>query len=223
MTMTKMLADAALAPRTSQSKLEWVMDTLVAEANESIEEMGAVRKQYEDRRGNVHQDEELWEAWSAGFVDWLVVEHPANIALTRAARWRRDGYGLASKYAYAIARSHRSLFEIAAMPAGRVDVIDLLGGAAFSVNEPRSLAGVEVGDIAELRLIGIENEVLFGKTFVYHPKSARNEIVERASAIMSAAGTRNSAIDAIATLRAYVPRYRHLSPLRVYQMADKLL
>jgi hypothetical protein len=216
------VADEMLADVPVIAQLERVLDSLMAAAENSVADIGHVRKQYEDRRGNVHQDEALWESWSAGFVDWLIAEHPAAIAFSASSAWRVEGHQIAAGHAAAIARSHRSLFEVTAMPSGRVELLDLLGAAAFSVCEPRSLAGVEVGDVAELRLLGVGNDVYFSKTFIYHPKAARDEIVARTQIILDADGTRVDAMDAMATLRAYVPRYRHLPPSRVYQMADKL-
>ncbi|HVW19080.1 MAG TPA: hypothetical protein VHB30_12615, partial [Solirubrobacteraceae bacterium] len=47
-----------------------------------------------------------------------------------------------------------------------------------------SYDGVEVGDVAELRLVGVAGEVRFGRTFIYHPKSARAAIVERTRALL---------------------------------------
>ena len=35
----------------------------------------AARARFEERRGKIYQDEELWETWSAGFVEWLVTEY----------------------------------------------------------------------------------------------------------------------------------------------------
>ena len=49
------------------------------------------RREYEERRGKVHQDDELWEAWSAAFVEWFVVERVApatDVPPARAARYR---------------------------------------------------------------------------------------------------------------------------------------
>jgi hypothetical protein len=219
---TESMADELLADLPVIAQLEKVLDALMAIAEQSVGDIGQVRKRYEDRRGNVHQDEALWESWSAGFVDWLIAEHPSSIAFCTSSKWRIDGHLIAAGHAAAIARSHRSLFEVTAMPSGRVELLDLLGGAAFSVCEPRSLAGVEVGDVAELRLLGLGDDIFFSKTFIYHPKAARHEIVARTRIVLDSNGSRSDAIDAMATLRAYVPRYRHLPPSRVYQMADKL-
>jgi len=109
------------------------------------------------------------------------------------------------------------------MARGRVELLDLLGGAQLTVDEQRALHGVEVGDVAELRLIGVAGEVRFGRTFIYHPKSARAAIVDRARALLARGGTRRDVIDQIAQLRIQVTRYRHMPPERVYELGSRIV
>jgi hypothetical protein len=101
-------------------------------------------------------------------------------------------------------------------------LLDLLGGAQFVVSEQRALHGVEVGDVAELRLVGVGSEVRFGRTFIYHPRVARPAIVERARALLAKGGSRRDVIDHIAQLRVQLTRYRHMSPARVYELGSRI-
>ncbi|MBK7537080.1 MAG: hypothetical protein IPI49_17295 [Myxococcales bacterium] len=223
-----------------QARLERVLDGLIAQHAADPTRAAAARQQYEARRGKVHQDDELWEAWSAAFVEWLVVERvdedgvvpimrslqelgrqgvaadepgaaPESSASARGLR--AEDHALAT----ALLTSHRSLFEIRQMDRGRVELLDLLGGGEFSVVEPRALVGVEVGDVAELRLCGIEDEVYFGRTFIYHPRSARGVIVEQASAMLGRGSSRRDVIDRMASSRVTLSRYRHVPAARVYE------
>lgn len=225
--MPAQLGDADLVGLSTPAQIERTLDALVAGHDVADATVGLARKHYEAKRGNVHQDEELWEIWSAGFVEWFVIECTTatsgpSLALTGAMHWRSRGDERTATIATALATSHRSLFEIMAMRNGRVEVLDLLGGARFFVVEPRSMVGVEIGDVAELRLLGIDDDVYFAKTFVYHPKAARDDIVAHAQTVLRQGGDRLDAVDAIAVLRAYVPRYRHLPPARIYKMGSKL-
>src|SRR5262249_22576925 len=151
------------------------------------------RKEYEERRGKVHQDDELWEAWSDAFVEWLVVERvaPGADGAAGAQTYREvapdDPKAIAMR---ALVTSQRSLYEVRAMGKGEIRLLDLLGGAVFHVAEQRALHGVEVGDIAELRLVGVGGEVRFGRTFIYHPKAARGPIVDRAKIMLSKGASR---------------------------------
>ncbi len=119
--------------------------------------------------------------------------------------------------------SQRSLFEIVAIARGRIELLDLLGGAEIHVVEQRALHGVEVGDVAELRLVGVGGEVRFGRTFIYHPKAARPAIVDRARSMLGKGATRRDVIDQIAQLRVQVTRYRHMAPVRVYELGSRIM
>lgn len=211
--------------------LDEVIEDLYARHTSDGAAAAAARKQYEERRGKVHQDDELWEAWSAAFVEWFVIERVAADDLPPAALTyrelaegdpKRDVVG-------ALITSHRSLFEVRAIARGRaasggnVELLDLLGGALFVVQEQRALHGVEVGDVAELRLVGTAGQVRFGRTFIYHPKAARGAIVERARAMLAKGASRRDVIDQVAQLRVQVARYRHMPAARVYELGSRIM
>jgi len=212
---------------TTAALLDEVIETLYARHTGDPEAASQARRDYEERRGKVHQDDELCEAWSAAFVEWYVVERVApGETLPPAARTARELAAAGdprAAVARALVTSQRSLFEIRALTRGRIELLDLLGGAVFHVDEQRALHGVEVGDVAELRLVGIAGEVLFGRTFIYHPKVARAAIVERARAMLASGSTRRDVIDHIAQLRVQVTRYRHMPVVRVYELGSRIM
>jgi hypothetical protein len=206
--------------------LEQVIEELYARHTADTDAAGVARREYEERRGRVHQDDELWEPWSAAFVEWYVVERVGPGGVPPAlvtAREMRDAGDARADLVTSLVTSHRSLFEVTAMKPGRIEVIDLLGGAELHVVEQRALHGVEVGDVAELRLVGARGEVRFGRTFVYHPKAARNAIVERSRAMLAKGSSRRDVIDLIAQLRVQVTRYRHMAPSRVYELGSRIM
>ncbi|MEO8844093.1 MAG: hypothetical protein ABI591_02650 [Kofleriaceae bacterium] len=206
--------------------LDAVTEELYARHTADSDAAATARAEYELRRGKVHQDDELWEPWSAAFVEWFVVERVASESLPPAALSYRELAAAGDPRAplvRALVTSHRSLFEVVAMVRGRIELLDLLGGAEIYVNEQRTLHGVEVGDVAELRLVGAGGEVRFGRTFIYHPKTARAAIVERARAMLAKGAARRDVIDQIAQLRVQVTRYRHMPAARVYELGSRIM
>jgi hypothetical protein len=211
---------------TIAALLDEVTEVLYAEHTADPGAASIARREYEERRGKVHQEDELWEAWSAAFVEWFVIERvapgetlPAAVRTYRALAAAGDPR---ADVARALVTSQRSLFEIRAMARGRIELLDLLGGAVFNVDEQRALHGVEVGDVAELRLVGVAGEIQFGRTFLYHPKVARAAIVERARAMLGSGSSRRDVIDHIAQLRVNVTRYRHMPVARVYELGSRI-
>ena len=208
--------------------LDQVIEDLYARHTADSDAASVARREYEERRGKVHQDDELWEPWSAAFVEWYVIERvvPGDTVPSAAVSARElvpdDPRGAAMR---ALVTSQRSLFEVRALGSStrRIELLDLLGGAVFHVDEQRALHGVEVGDVAELRLIGLGGEVRFGRTFIYHPASARAAIVERARAMLAKGSSRRDVIDQVAQLRVQVTRYRHMPPARVYELGSRLI
>ena len=203
--------------------LDEVTEELYARHTQDSETAAAARRDYEERRGRVHQDDELWEAWSAAFVEWYVVERIApGDRLPLAAQSYRELDDARAQVVKALVTSQRSLFEVQALGKGKIELLDILGGAQFAVDEQRALHGVEVGDVAELRLVGVGDQVRFGRTFIYHPKTARAAIVERARAMLAKGATRRDVIDQVAQLRVTVTRYRHMPPARVYELGSRI-
>jgi hypothetical protein len=209
--------------------LDLVTEELYAQHTANVAAAAMARREYEERRGKVHQDDELWEAWSDAFVEWFVVErvapgHTVPLAALTLRELRDAGEaGPKTAVIAALVTSQRSLYEVRSMSRGHVELLDLLGGATFSVDEQRALHGVEVGDVAELRLVGVGGEVRFGRTFVYHPKAARAAIVERARALLGQGAARRDVIDHVAHLRVQVTRYRHMPPARVYELGSRIM
>lgn len=208
----------------------------------------AARQEYHERRDRVFEDQELWEAWTQAFLEWYVIERPqSDVPESGDASESGDTPGAPPAARYltryltrylagtdaddqrrrtalrAWLTSYRSLFEVRALRAGEVELVDLLGGGQFLVDEQRALAGVSAGDVAELRLIGFEDRVRFGKTFLFHPAGTRDAIVTHARRMVEQGHGRRDIMDLCARLRVRCERYRHVSPVRVYQNAPSTL
>ena len=212
---------------SAAARLDEVIELLYARHAADAAAASVARRDYEDRRGKVHQEDELWEPWSAAFVEWYVVERVApGEQLPAAAQTYRELAAAGDPRAEvcrALVTSQRSLYEIRAMAKGRIELLDLLGGAVFNVDEQRALHGVEGGDVAALRLVGLAGEIQFGRTFIYHPKAARQAIVERARTLLAGGASRRDVIDQIAQLRVQVTRYRHMPVARVYELGSRIM
>jgi hypothetical protein len=203
--------------------------TVFAEGEHKLEAMRA-REEYLERAGKVFDDDaELFEGRIASFLEWYIIERPfqagpapaLRVVADPEARWgfTRDE----RRRAVHVATSLRSLFEISAMPreaGGCVEVDDLLGGGRFSVLERRRTIGLEVGAIFEARLFWDGESVVFGKTFLFHPPDAREQVlrlVDRTGAA-SPGGARDAQELLFKLSRAHVKWHRlgHLSAAKVY-------
>jgi len=96
--------------------LDEVIEDLYARHTSDSETAAAARRDYEERRGKVHQDDELWEAWSAAFVEWYVIERvaPGQTVPLAALTYRELAGDPRADVVSALITSHRSLFEVRA-------------------------------------------------------------------------------------------------------------
>ena len=205
-----------------------VLDALIQEFHDSTlaAELASARETFDARRGKVREDEEMWETWSQVFLEWFALEWrgedgTAEPPEARALRREEDERRAAALRAWL--RSQMSLVVIAAIRPGRVRVRDLLRGALFEVAEQRSLHGVEIGDVAEVRLIGFEGRVRFGRTFLFHPSSTRQVIEEQVPQLIAQGRTVDEVLAHCAQLRLRTERYRHVDPARLYRAATEEL
>lgn len=210
---------------SSSAILEGVLDELIQRfgGDEHTGEIAEARKLYDERRGRVFEDEELWERWTQAFLEWYAVERvlgghdypPAGVALAGADAARAE-------VLRAWLTSHRSVFEVRALKSGRVELLDLIGGGEFSVVEQRAMLGVVTGNVVEARLIGYRGDVLFGRTFCFHPAGTREPMVKHIRALRAEGTDRRDIIDFCANLRIRCERYRHVPAPRVYEQAKGL-
>jgi len=181
------------------------------------DEVAAARKQFDDRRGRVFEDEDLWEAWTNVFLEWCTLERKPTVAGQMLAVESDPDRAAALR---AWLRSMRTLVEVLRIEQGRVEALDLLGGAQFWVSEQRKLPAVTRGDVAEVRLVGFDGAVRFGRTFYFHPTGTRDAIVRRIDARRAAGDSRDDILDHFARLRLRCERYSHMTPARIYASTD---
>lgn len=209
------------------SRVAATLDELIARHAEPAAEVAAARQAYEQRRGQVHDDHPHWERWSAAFVEWFVIERLAPGATRPAAAASLGRPDADAHVIRALCTSMRSLFEVVRLDRGHAELLDVLGGGEYLVDEPRALIGVTPGDVAELRLVGIEGRVVFARTFIFHPALARDAIVDHARALLARGAPRRDVIDAIARSRLALDRvvdprlaisaHRQAAARRVYE------
>ncbi len=184
-------------------------------------EVAAAREEYFTRAGKVFEDDaELFDARLAAFLEWYVIERPLPEGTVPVRKTLDGGDVLPPSEVAAlvhIAASHRSVFDIAAVSSGTIALEDVLGGARFSVVERRSTAGFEVGELVEARLIWNGAEVIFGKTFLFHPRDARDAALAAVDAALNDGVPHDEIIFRLSRRHLRWHRLNHLGAARVYR------
>jgi hypothetical protein len=185
-------------------------------------EAAAAREEYFALAGRVFEDDgELFEMRLAAFLEWYVLDRPfGGQAASPALSWlEQDGAALGPLERQALAHlagSHRSLFELESVQAGELCVRDLIGGARFRVSERRSTVGFQAGDLLEGRVVASAQGALFGKTFLFHPRDARDQVLALLEAGAAGGSTREALVFQLSRLHLRWHRQRHIGAARVY-------
>jgi hypothetical protein len=185
-------------------------------------EAAAAREEFFALAGRIFEDDgELFEMRLAAFLEWYVLDRPfGGQAASPALFWlEQDGAALAPRERQALAHlagSHRSLFEVESVQPGELCVRDLIDGGRFCVGERRSTVGFEAGDLLEGRLVASAQGVLFSKTFLFHPRDARDQVMALLEAGRAAGSTRDALVFQLSRLHLRWHRQRHIAAARVY-------
>jgi hypothetical protein len=179
------------------------------------------REVYFGQAGKVFEDDgDLFERRVAAFIEWYLCEQPLGDGPPPVVQALEggDSFSADERRALAwIAASHRSLFDLAEVAGGRILLEDVISGARFSVRERRSTIGFEVGDLLEARLCWDGSAVVFGKTFLFHPRDAREQVLDLIDAGLAKGDSRDTIIFTLSRLHVRWHRLGHVGAARVYR------
>jgi hypothetical protein len=212
-------------PSEAPGRLHTLVDRLAAEfaEGEYRAEIASAREDYFTRSGKVFEDDaDLFERRVASFIEWYVLERPLISGRTPVVRALERAIASAEpdetrRTLAHLAASHRSLFDLVAVRGDTIDLDDVLGGARFVVHERRGTIGFESGDLVEARLFWDGHRLVFGKTFLYHPRDARQEALDAVETAVQRGDGRDDILFQLARLHLRWHRHGHVAAARVYR------
>jgi hypothetical protein len=214
--------------RWDSGLIHTLLDELAARYSTSAyhAEISSAREDYFTRSGKVFEDDaEVYEARTIAFLEWYVVERPLGSGLPPAIDALLEHPSSTSaetaraEALACLATSHRSLFDIAHVDEDAVELEDVLGGARFRVSERRSTIGFEVGAIVEARVVWDGRQPVFAKTFLFHPRDARTEVLDLVDGALATSTPRDEIMFHLAQLYLRWHRHGHTNAARIYKGA----
>jgi hypothetical protein len=188
-------------------------------------EIARAREAFDGLRGQVYDDEEIYDEHMAAFLDWYTLERalPGGLApvvadLEAASEQGRSISEEGRALRRVLGQSHRSLFEIHEVMPGALRLFDLIEGGIWRVERDAPRDGLRSGEIFEGRLIPWEGGVVLGPLCWWHPQEAAPQI---RTIIREAAkrGQRNSRlVDRLAQMRLRHTRFRNIAMARIYSL-----
>jgi hypothetical protein len=199
-----------------------LLDRVIAFAARDEAELVRAREEWAERAGRVFDDDPLYEERTTAFLEWYALERllpDGKLPVERfAAEETLDERE--TNWVRALARTHRSLFEVREVKEGAIVLDDLLAGGVFEVTERRRLPGIEPSEIFEARLVAsplAPLELLFTRAFQFHPHEARDELARQAERARKAGEPRAEVLFRLLQKRLKAVRYQHVAADKIYR------
>jgi hypothetical protein len=141
------------------------------------------KAEYFQLTGEVFEDDQVFEARMASFLDYYLFDRPSKESGKTPAQelyeeMERTQPGEEAASFRAFTETVHGLFEVRRLKKDEVRLRDLFSGKDYDVTERRQLVGLEKGDILEARLIPFAGHLWFSAAFVYHPRAACKQILK---------------------------------------------
>lgn len=230
-------------------RLFGVLEQAIARAAEDQASLLSARMHWNVLAGEVHDEEPLYEERVNAFLEWFLLEYqsPSQSARGQALDAQAAAGGEAPGRAgpdaiqpvirrllreapetdrpglIALAAAHRGLFTVRELVNEGVLLEDLWGGGSFRIYERRRLIGLGPGEVFEARLVADVDappRILFTRSFCFHPREALEIIRRQVVRARRSGERRDDFLFRLLRSRLRCERYRHLSPLRIYESGE---
>lgn len=185
---------------------------------------------YFQHTGEVFEDDKVFEARMASFLDYYLFDRPAKeTGQTPAQELYREQLRAVPPEEAAAFRGFtetiHGLFEVRKLGQETVRLRELFSAKDHDVTERRQMAGLQKGDILEARLIPFGGNLWFSAAFVFHPREAAKLIlkeVKRRKKRDPAANPRELTWDC--SKRALkTERYKQIAVEKIYDFENNFL
>jgi hypothetical protein len=203
-----------------QDYLDKVLDTY--SKGEYYDEVKRAKAEFFSRAGQVAEGSDKFEAQMNAFLDWYLYDRPLEKSqICPAKMFMFDHLDKVDTNDHVIyhdlTKSIHSLFELLKVRGGDVFVKDLFTGEKYIVEDSEINAGFTKGDIFEGRLIKFRDKLVFGNSFVFHPKECRSFIVKEIKKVRSLESKQHlKLMHRLAMMRNKAEQYSHIDVKHIY-------
>lgn len=201
-----------------------VFDKLLAFATKDELLLSQAKQDFEKHTGSVYADHPWYEEQSDAFLEHYLLEYQRPQGMSWVDFLVRSPQVCSFEaaelpFVQAWKSSYRSLFLLEKRTEERFWVKDLWGGGQFEVSERRVFPGVTAGYVFESRLLvdpSTPYRLLFGKTFLLHPLTAKKSILALVNQAQDQEKTRISLLLQLQRARLQCLQYKHLPASKIY-------
>jgi hypothetical protein len=142
------------------------------------EEVRRAKEEFFSRVGQVAEGSENFETQMKAFLDWFLFDR--NLEKSEICPIKLFVFDHANNFPPEereifrdLAKSVHSLFELLKVKESDIYIKDLFSSEKYIVEDSEIYSGFNKGDIFEGRLIKFRDRMVFGPSFVFHPKECQ--------------------------------------------------
>lgn len=185
-------------------------------------EVRRARREFQDLTGKFDEDEPWFDQRMTLFLEWFVLDRPGADGLIPVERFLVEEAPQLSeteRFAFeGLAATQRTLVRLDRWQAGRIEVTDMIGGGTWSVRQILPMVGLQRGDLIDLRFIPFRGDLYLGRGMVFHPRVAREAILDLLEAAHRQGGLRFDLVNLLAAQRLRFDRYRNVKVRHIYRL-----
>jgi hypothetical protein len=189
------------------------------------EEVKRAKAEFFSRAGQVAEGSDKFESQMNAFLDWYLYDRPLDKSQICPVKMfvfdhLKDVDPADHVVFHDLTKSIHSLFELLKVRGNDVFVKDLFTSEKYIVEDSEINAGFSKGDIFEGRLIKFHDKLVFGSSFVFHPKECRSFIVKEIKKVRALDAKQHlKLMHKLAMMRIKSEQYSHIDVKHIYTEA----
>jgi hypothetical protein len=192
------------------------------------EEVAAAKTEFFDEAGVVDEESVHFEMRMTQFLEWYLFTRKLSSKAISPAQFclQDESYKIESsdkKIYESLAGSHHSLFEFLKIRGEDIYIKDLFNGEKTIIRNSQIQIGFSREEFFDARLIPVNDDFVFGKSFCFHPEDARKYILSEVDKIKNGDHELHDALmTRLIKMRYKYEQYRHLKLSDVYSNERKV-
>ena len=205
-------------------KLQEYLDRILAvySKGDFYDEVKRAREEFFNQVGQVAEGSEKFESQMNAFLDWYLYDRPLEKSeicpvkmfvfdhLKNVPSDQHEIY-------HDLTKSNHSIFEMLKVKGSDVYLKDLFSGEKYIVEDSDINLGFTKGDVFEGRLIRFKDRLVFGNSFVFHPKEVKSFINKEIKKVKSLEPKAHlKLMHRLAMMRIKADQYSHIDVTHIY-------
>lgn len=186
------------------------------------DEVKRAKEEFFERTAKVAEGSERFETQMRSFLDWYLFDRPLDKSqLCPVKMYLVDNEATLNpeevKAFKDLTESVHSIFELQKVRGDDIYLKDLVDGEKYIVEDSEINKGFSKGDVFEARLLKHKDRLVFGGSFVFHPREVRSFILKQIKQVKYLdQGHKLKLFQKLSSMRLKTDQYPHIDVKHIY-------